>query len=126
MLYVRLFLSLKPNIKFEPKAHNSLETLVYLQKSRLCSYRLRVKIELKPRFTCIFTILIDNSFLRDNWKPIVNASYNPWSPWSPCPQTCHTGNNTAIQLRNRTCLVSPGCPTSMETRPCQIQVCPGL
>lgn len=72
------------------------------------------------------------SFLTDKEKPIADAgfhSWSSWSSWSPCPQGCHTGKNTVVQLRNRTCSASPGlpqgCHTSMETRPCQVQVCPG-
>jgi len=79
-----------------------------------------------------FNLLL--SFLGDSGKPIVNTSYNPWSPWSPCPQTCNNGNNSAVQVRNRTCYtyVSPdlGCGNlgsiTMETRPCGVQICPGI
>ncbi|KAL9981496.1 hypothetical protein ACROYT_G010203 [Oculina patagonica] len=74
------------------------------------------------------------SFLGNNGKPIVNASYNPWSSWSPCPQTCQDASQSVVQVRNRTCFTSEdsapmlpqGCPTTFETRPCEVQICPGF
>ncbi|XP_068680124.1 uncharacterized protein [Montipora foliosa] len=78
------------------------------------------------------------SFIRNDGKPVVNASYSPWSAWSPCPQTCNSNNFSAIQVRNRSCFnalattyitTDLGCGNSgyflIESRPCQVKVCQG-
>lgn len=80
------------------------------------------------RSSCFINInFILNSFLGENRNPIVNTNYNPWSAWTPCPQTCQAANQSVVQVRNRTCFTSPqGCFATIETRPCGVPICPGL
>lgn len=85
------------------------------------------------RTSCFINInFILNSFLGKNGNPIVDTSYNPWSAWTPCPQTCQAANQSVVQVRNRTCVTSKeamlpqGCFATIETRPCGVPICPGL